>query len=467
MFLRPHHFQAAARHSAAQAALSDHWDTHYNWGLRRVELDLDALANHRFVIRTLQARLRDGSLISAPEDGVLPALELQEAFGRAPAVTISLAVPVLRLGTANAAADGDAGAGRYRLDTQELEDENTGVNPQPVQVRRLNLRLLISGQDQAGYETLPLARVEKSASADAAPQLDTTYIPPLLACDAWKPLQAGILEQVYDRIGKKVDLLAQQVSSRGITFDSQAQGDPLIFNQLRVCNEAYALLATLVFAEGVHPLPMYAELCRLVGQLAIFGETRRPPELPRYDHDDLGGCFSKVKQYADLLLSVLVEPEYKERPFIGAGLRMQVSLEPAWLEPRWQLFVGVQSPLAPEECVRLLTRPGHQGLDMKIGSSERVDEIFRLGEAGLKFAHSPRPPRALPQAPGLVYFQISRESQQLEWARVQRSLALAVRLNENLVVGDIQGQRVLKVKAGSQVTTLQFTLYVAPGGTPA
>jgi type VI secretion system protein ImpJ len=158
----------------------------------------------------------------------------------------------------------------------------------------------------------------------------------------------------------------------------------------------------------------------------------------------------------------MVEPEYKERPFVGAGLRMQVSLETAWLEPVWQMFVGVQSPLSTEENIRLLTKAGQ--LDMKIGSSDRVDEIFRLGQAGLRFGHSPRPPRALPATPGLVYYQINRESQLEEWQNVQRSLTLALRLNENLIVGNIQGQRVLTIKNRGQTTTMQFTLYLVPQG---
>jgi hypothetical protein len=33
-------------------------------------------------------------------------------------------------------------------------------------------------------------------------------------------------------------------------------------------------------------------------------------------------------------------------------------------------------------------------------------------------------------------------------------------LNENLVAGNIQGQRVLTIRTGGQSTTLQFTLYV-------
>jgi len=473
MFLRPHHFQAAQRHASDELTRGTRWNLHHDWGLRAVELDADAVANHRFAVRSLRARLRDGTLVSLPEDGDLPALDLKPALERGASVTVFLAVPTLHLGRANVSDERTARAdgSRFQLDSQELEDENTGVNPQLIQVRLLNLQLLLSTQDHAGFEVLPIARIEKSPRADALPQLDESYIPPLLACDAWAPLAAGILQNVHDRIGKKVDLLAEQVHSRNVDFDSSAQGERLLFEQLRVLNEGQALLNVFAFAEGIHPLPAYAELCRLVGALAVFGEARRTPGLPPYDHDDLGGCFHAVKHHLDALLDAVVEPAYKERPFVGAGLRMQVALESMWLEPGWELFIGVDSPLETEECVRLLTKPG--GLDMKVGSSDRVDQLFRLGQAGLKFAHTPQRPAALPQRPGLIYFRINRESQQGEWLNVQRSLSLAVRLNETRIAGKIQDQRRLTInvlsgapvgehRAGGQTTTLQFTLFAVP-----
>ena len=83
MFLRPHHFQAAERFTHQIAARAHKWDLHYNWGLRAVDLDLDALANYRLVVRELKARLRDGTLISVPEDNSLPALDLKSAFEQA------------------------------------------------------------------------------------------------------------------------------------------------------------------------------------------------------------------------------------------------------------------------------------------------------------------------------------------------------------------------------------------------
>jgi type VI secretion system protein ImpJ len=455
MFLRPQHFQAAQRHRLQQAGRSDKWSLHYNWGLRSLDLDRDALANYRCVVRSLQARLRDGTPVVVPQDGELDALDLRGAFEGRGSVDVYLAVPLLQPGRANA---GDGA--RYLLETQDVEDENTGVNAQPVQVRRLNVKLLLSTQEHTGHEVLPIARIEKSSRAEATPQLDESYIPPLLACDAWRPLAAGIVQSIYERLGKKIELLAGQVVSRGITFDSQAQGDPLIFAQLRVLNEASAVLGILGYAQGVHPLTAYTELCRLVGQLAVFGATRRPPDLPRYDHDDLGRCFGRVKQHTDALLDIFVEPEYKERPFVGAGLRLQVSLEPAWLEAAWDMYIGVQGPKDAEECVRLLTQKGQ--LDMKVGSSEHVDALFRLGQAGLRFTHTPSPPRALPAVPGQIYFQVSRDPPGGEWQNVQRSLTLAIRLNEAMILGNIQGQRVLTIRTPGATTTLQFTLYVIP-----
>jgi type VI secretion system protein ImpJ len=464
MFLRPHHFQTAQRYIQYLSSLGEKWDLHYNWGLRSIELDLDALSNFRFVVRDLKVRLRDGTLVSIPEDGVLPNLDLKDAFEKGNSFQVFLGVPVLNLGKANVSGGPAADGARFVLDAQELEDENTGVNPQPIQVRLLNLKLLLSTQDHGGYEVIPLASIRRSDRAEATPELDVSYIPPLLACDAWKPLQAGILEAIYDRIGKKLELLAGMVANRGITFDSTTQGDPMIFNQLRMVNEAFHLLGIQFFAQGIHPLHAYLELNRLVGQLSIIHPDRRRPKLPDYDHDDLGKCFYRAKQELDMLLDIVEEPKYKEVPFVGAGLRMQVPLEPAWLESIWQMYVGVQNPpnVSTEQCIEMLTRAGR--LDMKIGSSDRVDEIYKLGQAGLKFAHTPRPPRALPTPQGLVYFQVLREASPEEWKHVQRSLSLAIRLNENLIAGNIQGQRVLTVRYKGQTTTMQFTLYLVPEG---
>lgn len=469
MFLRPHHFQAAQRYWMQRANRGEKWDLHYNWGLRSIRLNLEALANFRLEVASLRARLRDGTLVAIPEECTLPALDLKPALQGGGELTIYLGIPEFNPSRNNVPIPDRTADVRFSVDSLRFEDENTGVNPQSIEFRRLNVKLLLDGKDRSGYEVVPLARIKRSDRAEAVPQLDEAYIPPVLACDAWEPLGTGIVRAVHDRVGRKIERLAGQIVSRRIAIDSQNRADALLFAELREMNEAYALLGVLAFAEGVHPLHAYLELCRLVGQLAIFNpETRRPPELPRYNHDDLAGCFYRVKKHIDALLDVVVEPEYKERPFVGAGYRMQVQeLESAWLDSGWEMYIGVQTPprLDRDECVRILT--DSQQLDMKVGSAQRAESIYRARLPGLRFTHEPHPTPTLPKRAGLIYFQVDRDSEPLEWQYVLDSRSLAIRLNESSIMGNIQDQTSLTISLpGDQQIGMEFTLFVVPRQTP-
>ncbi len=461
VFLQPHHFQAEHRHLTDRTRRAVGWVHHHCWGLRSISIDPDALLNSRLVVRSLRGLFRDGTPVVVPDDAVLPALDLKGAFQPGQPLTVFLALPVLNLGKSNAADDTPDPTARFRLDSQELEDENTGVNPQPVRVRVPNVRLLLGDQDQTGYDTLPICRLEKSALTNSPPQLDVTFIPPVLACDAWPELHAGVLQSSYDRIGRKRQRLADQLASRGAGVGSPDPVDVTALAHLRELNAAYAALGVIAHTPGVAPFTAYTELCRLVGQLAIFDRTGRWPAIPPYDHDDLGGCFLRVKLYLDALLDILPEPEYKERPFAGIGTRLQVAVEPTWLDTAWELFIGVRSETDPDEAVRLLTVPGQ--LDMKVGAGDRVDAIFQLGQAGLKFETCPRP-GVLPDMAGQRYFRVSRMPDK-EWGAVVRALTLAARINETRLVGSLNGQRTVTVRtAGGQTQTMQFTLYAVPNG---
>ena len=457
-FLQPHHFQAADR-AAQERARRGLWAAPFSYGVRELLLDPDALRNNRLVVRSLRAVFRDGTPVHAPDDAPLPALDLKPLFRPGQPLNVWLALPALNLGQSNAG-DEPGPAARYRLATHDLEDENTGVNPQPVQVRVPNVRLLVDGDDPTGYDTLPLVRLRKSAEANAPPELDPAFVPPLLALDAWPPLAAGVVQAVYDRTMRKRDRLAGLLEARGAGPGSPDPADALTVAHLRELNAGAAALAATAFTPGLPPFEAYRELARLVGQLAVFDRTGRWPAVPPYDHDDLGPCFGRVKLYLDMLLDILPDPEYKERPFVGVGARLQAPLEPAWLGSAWGLVIGVRSETDPDEAVRLLTQPGQ--LDMKLGAADRVDNIFQLGQAGLRFEPCPRP-GVLPDHAGSRYFRVGTEPDR-EWQQVVRALSLAVRFNETRVVGSLSGARSVTVRTAGGTATMALTLYAVPAG---
>jgi type VI secretion system protein ImpJ len=461
MFLRPQQLQAGQRFAAAAARDGDKVDHYYNWGLRSVDLNREALASYRLEVRALQARFRDGTVVSIPDDLTLSPVDLRAALERQQAVTAYLAIPIFHSGRPNVGSPANGETSRYQAVEQPLDDESTGLNPQPVQLLVPNVRLLLSTDSREGYEVLEIARVLRMGTATALPKIDPHYFPPVLSTRAWPELQQRV-DSFYHFINGRIDQLAGFLVRAGVPVDSFSPEDARLVIPLQVLNEAYALLHVLAFAEGVHPLVTYYELSRLLGRLSVYGRERRCPAVPQYDHDDLAGCYIRVLDLLYELVKPFGPPPWQKLPFVGAGVMLEASpILQEWLLPSHQMYVGVGSEtLAPEDVNRLLTGTGRDALSMKIASSERVEDIFRMGLRGLSFRHEPNPPR-LPSSHQLTFFHISRDPRdpalESEWQYVVNSGKLALRLNEK-EIAEIHGQTTLRLK--NRPGDLTFWIYV-------
>jgi type VI secretion system protein ImpJ len=460
LFLRPHHFQAADRYWAEALHTSEHWDHQYHYGLRAIELSAEAIANYQCQVNVCQARLKDGTLITIDPGQELDRVDLKEAFAKETTVRVYLAVPRLRLGAANVTPSGETAKSRYQDVKESVQDESYGGNDQEVQLRALNVRLLLSTQDHSGYEVLPIVQIERAGAQEAVPQVDPRYFPPVLAIEAWPPLGRDIVRAIYDIIGKKIEVLSEQVINRGITLVSQEPGDLDRLLMLAQLNVASSALGVLSFALGVHPLTAYMELCRIVGRLSIFGPRRRSPELPPYDHDDLARIFRYLKEQIELLLDSIRDYEYEQRFFVGEGKGMRVTLEAKWLGADWQWVVGVlRGNLTEQECMALLA-PGE--LDWKLGSARQVDSLFEYGAEGLHLSPLVQAPRALPPSRDWVYYEVSRQN--AAWKDVFQTQTLAMRLKDTLIMNrnELQSERKLVVSYRGKQVALQFALFAVP-----
>jgi type VI secretion system protein ImpJ len=476
MFLRPHHFQAAERYWTEAGQTSEKWDHHYNYGLRSIELSKEAIANYKIQVSVCHARMPDGSLIAldagqepdrvdlktAVLDLNTALADLTEAFESETVVRVYLAVPKLKMGRANVvqASTENVEPARFLEASLSIQDESRGGNDQDIQHRSLNVRILLSTEDLSGYEILPIAQIRRVGEGESTPALDEDYVPPLLAVDAWDGLDRGIVRAIYDIIGQKIEVLSEQVLNRGISLASQDPGDLERLLMLMALNEASAKLGVLTFAKGVHPLVMYAELCHVVGRLAIFSAERRLPEIPAYDHDDLARIFKWIKRKIEELIHAVKQDEFEQRYFVGAGTGMQVALDSKWLNSDWNWYVGVHpGNMSQRECQELLSVGS---LDWKMGSSAQVDWLFKNRAQGLQLVPLTQAPRALPARGGWIYYEVSREN--AAWKDVQESQTLAMRFKEELIsnLDSLQGERHLSVSAKGKMASLQFALFAVP-----
>lgn len=419
MFLKPHHFQAAERYARERIREAEDWHHPHDWGLRALRLDPGALANFQVVVLACQARLKDGTTLTIPEEAAVDPLDLRRALESNAEVVLNLALPVWQVGQGNIGPEGGEDGARFRVSSLELPDENTGGDEEPVEFRAPRARLLTSNLDVTGFELLPLARIRRGTRPEAPPEVDRWYIPPLLRLEAWPPLVEEV-EKVFQQLVAVVRTESDYLVGRKIAFETQVVGDTERILKLGVLDGALAYLQGVFRSRGLHPFPLYGELCRLVGQLALFDEARRPVELPTYDHDNLGPCYDRVLGELRRQLGTGPRSPYEKRYFqLDERKRFQVGLKAEWTLEATRLYIGVETAeLTDAECDELM-----RSTDWKLGSAEQVESIFKQAAPGLGMRPLNRIPPSLPR--GVVYFEIERVAP--FWADVLRTQGLGLR----------------------------------------
>ena len=481
LFLRPHHFQALERHWTELRRTSHQWDFPFHYGLKTLEISPEALADYQFDVRQLYARMRDGTIVAfgvgeEPDrvdlrEAIREAesveqhrlgVSLQDAFESQATVRVYLAVPRTKLGRPNVQTDASDATARYLRTMAIVQDESRSGHEQPLEFRRLNARLLLSTQDLSGYETLPIAQVQRAGGdVRARPAIDPHYIPPVISIEAWPGLGRDMVRSVYDIIGQKIDVLSQQVRERSIGFAATDASDLNRMMMLVELNGAHATLGGLAFCGGIHPLDAYLELCRIAGRLAIFGDQRRSEEIPTYDHENLGPIFRRIREMIESLIHGVREYEYEQRFFVGVGLGMQAALDPSWFHADWKWYIGVNKGEMTEQECRELLQPGE--LDWKLGSSRQVEILFKRRAEGLQLRPVGRVVRALPNRPDWIYYELDKR-EGLAWRDVQETQTLAMRFKDSLIVNRdrFQGNRTVIVQTRNGNVELQFALFAVP-----
>jgi type VI secretion system protein ImpJ len=250
--------------------------------------------------------------------------------------------------------------------------------------------------------------------------------------------------------------------ARELVFASQTPGDAERILKLSVLNGIQPRLQASAFTAGLTPLQIYLDLCGFAGQVAIFRGDRRPPELPVYNHENLGACFVKTIELIQLALEDVELPPFVMRYFTPVGERVEVKCEREWLSGEKEFYLGVETELQPRECEDIL-----KGIHMKIASADRVDDCFKKSQPALQPVLELRVPRGLPSRGNLVYFQINRKREswtpreEVMWKDVVRSGSLAIRVSLEQADLDPEGVLTLKLNDGrSQRPRMRFALYV-------
>lgn len=423
LFLQPHHLQTMQRHVAERHRADRRLDISYPYGVVESRLSPDTLENMLIQFDRLRVIMPSGVEVQVPDNADLPALDIKEAFESGPGtLTISLGVPLWYSERANTLdpADDDWRVKRaFRAAEVERRDENTGENPQPVLLRRLNARLLLNTDDASDLEVLPLLKITRAAGEQVGlPRQDPAFIPPCFVMEG-SPMLRNLLRDLANQVDASRKELIIQITRGGFRVENMRgiQFEQML--RLKTLNRFAARLPSLAAAPGVAPFTIYLELRELLGELAaLYPDRDQFPAAP-YDHDSPALAFHELSSKIRQLLRGAVAPSFMQVPFEPQDNILVAALTAEHLTQPNEYFLGIRTRQQAEDVARLVEDPDRFKL-MARSLSDRA--IW-----GVKLALERIPPLELPSESGLTFFRLLRGESARMWERVTDEKALALR----------------------------------------
>jgi type VI secretion system protein ImpJ len=421
MFLTPHHFQQADRYVENLISRRLSAVRPLGWGVCRLQINTDALANGEFVLSKCSAILTDGMAVDTPDlDPLPPARPLETAFDtKRNSLGVYLASPLARAGGISFSPEGSADGRptRYHRRSLSAADENTGGSEREVVLAAKTLRILFEGEPLDDYVTLKVAELTRSAAGKF--QLSDSYVPPCLFLSS-SPHLVAYLRRILEMISAKSSDLSSQRRQRAAGLVEFTMSEAANFWFLHTVNATIPVLMHLHSHSDTHPEDVFLVLARLAGELFTFSGEGHPKDLPQYSHDAVGASFAAMeKKISDLMGTVIPTrcapiPLEKTRESLYTGrLRDDRLLE-------GQFYLAVAAEVPEEKIIKEIP------LKAKVSASDRVDGLIAAALRGILLRHMPTPPAEIPVQPGRQYFQIDKAGEHWESVKKSRSISFYI-----------------------------------------
>lgn len=423
LFLQPHHLQRLQKNLLDGLGEERHLTWSYPYGVVEARLSHDELENMRIRFDKLRVIMPSGLEIVFPDNAELPSLDIKQAFATSGGtIYVLLGVPLWFERRANTIAPGQVADSRvkvlYRTAETEIADENTGENPKPVLVRRINARLLLENEDRSDLEVIPLLRIVRGVGDQVGlPRQDPEYVAPCLVMNG-SPVLRELVRDLGSQVAASRKELVVQLTRAGFNLENLRglQFEQLM--RLRTLNKFSARLPALAEAANIPPFFMYLELRELLGELTAMFPDRDEFEVAPYDHDNPYLPFSELSSKIRSFLRGAVAPSFLKVAFVNVDGRRTAVLEPQHLSGPNEYFLGIKTGQDPRQLARLVENAD----EFKLMPRSLATRAIR----GVLLKEERFPPLELPAQSGLYYFRLLRGESARSWQQIQTEKSAVV-----------------------------------------
>ncbi|MDB5745920.1 MAG: tssK [Massilia sp.] len=420
LLLRPQHFQRQDQyheHCLQKGIKAVH---PYAWGVERLEVDREALANNLLRINDLALRFQDGELVDAPGSDALPdTIDLNLLQQSQQTVTYYAALPGLKPFSGNFTPAGQpAQTVRFMQANQETADLYTQAAPVQLAYLKKAVRLVPEFDARDAYIHFPLLRLRRATVGGF--EMDPAFVPPSLSLGA-APVLFQQLRRLLDALQAKVSALYghhREPSRNVIEFRS---GDMSSFWLLHTASSAYATLTHHFHHPSLHPERLYEQLLDVAGGLMTFSKSWTLADLPPYQHGDPGPAFLKLHTIIRELLDTVISSKYfaialnEVRPSYHIG-----ALDSGKIDDKTSFYISVAADIPAVQLVDVVP------LRFKVGAPDDVEKFVLSALPGVRLQYTPQPPAALAVRPDTCYFMLESKGQMYERMLKAESISIYV-----------------------------------------
>lgn len=418
LFLQPQHFQQQERFLEHEIHVRTSHFHAYAHGFHMLQLDPDLLVAGKVGILKASGYFQDGTYFSIPDqDPPPPCLNLSD-FPKTGRVFLCLAKPHWSAGQLNWQVDkadsNTARPSKFLADHAEIPSVyDPELDPQSVDLARLNLFLSTDALHQEGHVQLPLCELQESKNHEV--QINSRFIEPCL-CGLRNANIRRTLEAVLGLLENKIAQLRQRRIRKG-SHNSSEIGDFLL---LQSCIQHRLVFAHLLNTKQLHPEVAYLRLLACLGAVTLYGDDTAADFSPNYDHDNLRLAFENVLNGIRNALAGLHDQHAIQIPLIQkqGGVHIgQVADRSLLSNAHFYLTVHA---LAPEELVQRQFPS-----TVKIGPVEKLRDLVNLNLPGVRLKGVQQSPAALPYYADHIYFQLETRTEPL-WKMLEQTGHLAI-----------------------------------------
>ncbi len=415
-FLHPQHLQTQDRFLESSLQFQLEALEFRPWGFRRLRVDQEALAGGVFALAEASGILPDELLFEIPQsDAAPPAKPLAEYFEETDSVDVYLTIPQYRERGFNVSGVVHDAGTRYRAEVEMLRDENTGQGDKPVLVAHKNFRLLAGTENREGSTALRVARVRKTPAGLF--QLDPRFVPPLLDFEASDYL-VSIARRLVEILSAKSSELAASRRQKNQSLADFTTSDVARFWLLYTVNTALPVFRHLFETRKGHPEALFHAMLSLAGALTTFSLKVHPRDLPAYDHDELGACFTDLDEKLRFLLDTVVPSNYVSLPLkLVQPSIYATSIDDEKYLTRTRMYLAFTADVSQADLIARTPQL------VKLCSADLIDHLVQRALPGIPLAHVITPPSTIPVKLNYQYFGLNQSGG--AWEAVLRARNLA------------------------------------------